>query len=69
MVLILDGYSEKGARTEEQSLLFNLVKAFDEIQSSHKSDRFYTKGPIFPHACATCSEFLLYVQEVVTRLI
>ena len=41
---------------KEQSLFFNLLKAFDLFQSSHKSDIFYLKRPIFLHACATCSE-------------
>ena len=43
------------ARTE-QSLLFSLIKAFDQIQSSHTSDFFFSpKGNIHLHACATCS--------------
>ena len=55
IVLILDGNSEIGAH-EELSLLSDLLKAFDKIESSHKSHIFYPKGPIFLHACATCSQ-------------
>ena len=37
-------------------LLFDLLQAFNYIESSHKSKIFSTKGPIFLHAYATCSE-------------
>ena len=41
MVFILDDNSEIGAH--EQSLLFHLFKAFDKIESRHKSDIFFRK--------------------------
>ena len=41
---------------KEQSLLFDLFKAIDQIESSHKSEVFSLKRLIFLHACATCSE-------------
>ena len=71
MVLIIDGNSEIGAHGKEQSLLFDLLKEFDQIESSQKLDFwglyavpnkqtkpgfFFSKGPIFLHSCATCSE-------------
>ena len=37
-------------------MFFDLLKAFDNIDSSHKSDIFALKKPILLHACATCSE-------------
>ena len=41
MVLVPDGNSEIGAYVKEHSLLlFDLFKAFDKIESSHKSDLF-----------------------------
>ena len=55
MVLVLrgglDGYSEI-----RKSLLFDLFKTFNQIQSSHKVDQFYPKRPIFLHESAACSE-------------
>ena len=47
MVLILDGNSEKGAHVS-RNLSYLICKAFDKIESSHKSD--------FLNACVTCSE-------------
>ena len=41
---------------KEQSLLFDLFKAFDQIESIHESDFFSPKRPIFLHACVTCPE-------------
>ena len=40
---------------KEQSLLSDLLKAFDEIESSHKSDIISPKRPIFIHVRATYS--------------
>ena len=37
-------------------MLFDLLKAFDYLESHYKSDFFSQKRPIFFHACATCSE-------------
>ena len=37
MVLILDGNSEKDAQVKEQYLLSDQFKAFDYMESSHKS--------------------------------
>ena len=51
-VLILDGNLEKGAHVRVKSLLFDLFKALDWIESSLKSDFLR----IFIHACATCSK-------------
>ena len=48
MVLILDGNSKIGAHVrQEQSLLFDLFKAFDYIECSQKSDFFSRKKCIF----------------------
>ena len=47
---------KKGCAGKEQSLLFDLFKAFDYIESSHKSDVFSPKIHIFLHACVTSSE-------------
>ena len=38
MAHILDGNSETGAHVMSNLLLLNLFKAFDLIESSHKSD-------------------------------
>ena len=35
------------------SVIFDLYKAFDLIESSHKSDLYYPKYFFFLHACAT----------------
>ena len=51
MVLILDGKAPK-----EQSLLFDLFRAFDENESSHTSDFFSPEKSIFLHACTICSK-------------
>ena len=40
----------------EQSLLFDIFKAFSQIESIHKSDILHPKKTHFLHACATCSE-------------
>ena len=41
MVHIVDGNSENGVHArKEQYLLFDLFKAFDKIEDSHKSDIF-----------------------------
>ena len=56
VVLILDSNSWNRCACREQSLLFDLCKSFDKFESSHKSDIFYPKRPIFLHACATGSE-------------
>ena len=39
------------------SLFFDLYKAFDKFERSHKSEIFYQKSPIILQTCATCSEF------------
>ena len=46
MIPISNGNPEKCAQVKEQYLLFDLFKAFNQIESSHKSDF---------SACATCS--------------
>ena len=46
-------YLIKRCAGKAQSLLFDLFKAFHNIERSHKSD---PKRPIFLHACATCYE-------------
>ena len=56
MALILDGNLEIWCARQEQSLLRDLFKAFDSIDSSLKSNIFSAKTPIFLHACAACSE-------------
>ena len=48
--------SEKSVHVKEQSLLFDLFKAFDKIESSYKSDFKQFNKSIFLHACATCYE-------------
>ena len=45
MVLILDGNSEMCVHVG--SMLFDLFKAFDYIESSHKSDFFLRKDLFF----------------------
>ena len=56
MVLITDANSEIGAHAGS-NLLSDLFKAFDLIESSHKSNFFAPKIHIFfLHANATCSE-------------
>ena len=40
MVLIVDGKLGKRRARKEQSVLFDLFKASDKIESSHKSDIF-----------------------------
>ena len=37
-------------------MLFDLFKAFDKIESSHKSFFFSEKTYNYLHACATCSD-------------
>ena len=64
MVLILDANSDIGT-TKEQSLLFDLFKANDEIESSQKSDYF----TIILHACATCSYFRSNISTMIYVLI
>ena len=44
MVFILDGNSRNSCARKEQTLLFDLLKAFDETECSHKSDFFLRKG-------------------------
>ena len=53
MILILD---DKSVISKVQSLIFVLLKAFDWIESSHKSGSFSRKRLIFFHACASFSE-------------
>ena len=49
VLLLLDGSSEIGALTyKEQSMFFDLFKAFDWIET--------VPNLIFLHACASCSE-------------
>ena len=43
---------------QKQSMLFDLFKAFDQIQSSHKSDIFYSKKTNFISSRATCCRLL-----------
>ena len=51
MVLISNGISDIG----EQSLLFEMFKAFDYFVSSHKSCIFSLNRPILLCECTTCS--------------
>ena len=44
---------------KEQSLLFDMFKAFNHIKSNNKQ-YFLSKRPIFLQACATCSELHIY---------
>ena len=62
MVLILEGNSEIGKHGKEQSLLFDMLKAF---KSSLKSDMFPLQKPIFFHDCATCSEIMSNTTSMV----
>ena len=52
MIPISNGNPEKCAQVKEQYLLFDLFKAFNQIESSHKSD--FSPKYLFS-ACATCS--------------
>ena len=47
ILLILDGTSEIGAQCVDQSLLFDLLKAFDKIEKSQKYF-FFSEEPYFP---------------------
>ena len=49
----------KRCARKAQYLLFDLFKAFDYIESSHKS------GPIFLYACATCNELPSNISTMV----
>ena len=40
---------------KEKYVLFDLFKVFDNNKTCHKSDYFFSKRPIFLHACAICS--------------
>ena len=53
MALILDGNPDIG---KKKSLLFDLFKAFGQIESNDKSNVFYPKSSFFLHASSTCSE-------------
>ena len=57
MVHMLDGNSLI-------ELLNRVVKAFDQIESSHKSDISFPKRHIFLYACATCYELPLIVKTM-----
>ena len=48
MVLILDSNSELGAHVRSNFLSFDLFKAHDKIESSHKSDFFFSEMTDFP---------------------
>ena len=63
MVLILDVNSEIGAHVR-RNWLFGLFNAFYKIESSHKSDNFSPKRPIFLYACATHSEKPSYIRTM-----
>ena len=65
-VIISDGTSSRHVGI--QSLLFDLLKAFDQIESIHKSDLFYPKIPTFLHACATCSELPSNISTMNQRI-
>ena len=48
--------TQKQVRTSG-SLLFDMFKAFGQIEGSHKSRFFFNpKRPIFLHECSTCSD-------------
>ena len=63
MVLILDGNSEIGAYVRSQSRLYDLLKASDKIENSHKSYIF------FLHGCATCSELPSIISTMAWSII
>ena len=46
---------ETQKEVRSSKLCFDLFKAFDYFESSHKLDLVSPKLPIFLHACATCS--------------
>ena len=54
--------------SQEANWLFDLIKAFDEIECSHKSDSF-SGGPIFLQACATCSELPSNISTAHSRIL
>ena len=71
--------TQKKVRTCGESLSFDLLKEFDQIESSQKLDFwglcavpnkqtkpgfFFPKGPIFLHSCATCSELPSDISSV-----
>ena len=51
----------------EQSLLFDMFKAFDWIESCQKSKYFYPKRPVFLHAHATCLEVPSNINTMVLK--
>ena len=48
--------SQNRCARNEKSLYFDMFKAIDQIESSHESDSFFSKRPVFLHARATCCE-------------
>ena len=46
-------------------MLFDLFKAFDKIESSHKSDFLPRKDQFFSNACATCPELPSNIRTMV----
>ena len=58
--------NKKRRERKDKFLLFDLFKASEQIESSHKLE-FFTKKPILLHACATCSELPSYISTMATR--
>ena len=52
---------------KEHSHLFDLFKAFYQIESSHKSDSFSLQRPLFLDTCATCSAIPSTIRTLVHR--
>ena len=69
MVLILEGNSEIGAQVRSNPYYFIYIR--HSIRSRTVTNRVsFPKRPIFPHACATCSELpsnMLTISERAVR--
>ena len=52
-------------RVKEQSQLFDLFRAFDEIDSSVKSIIFYPESLILLHACTTFSDLTSNISTMI----
>ena len=64
MVLILDGNLEVTDLHVGVISVNDRFKEFDYIESSHKSDSFPPKIPIFLNACAKCSELPSNIMQL-----
>ena len=64
MKFILDGNSENRSARKEQSLLFDLIKAFDYRSRAVTNWILFLRKPIFCHACSTYSDLPSNISTV-----